>query len=291
MGAKVAKTLLGWDTDRVTHVVAECIRLGYYPTGWKSARGIAILKPGKPDYGRVRAYRVGKLVERTAAHLHEGQCRSRVRCSTADTVAVLMSLLKRLGRGSRWRGLCSLIVIFATLGVDPDLVRWTDSFTEDRRIRLEMEGRTGAEHSIESGIRQGSPVSPVLFAVYIRRRVGIRGCSSLRRRAGFTRFTFLRLIFLICTFCLAGSDAASDWLVARFPSLYPQDSRVWKRKKQKYIGLSTTVYRGRIYRLLESTWESRWFAQLHEEVAGESANPVPIFTDSGALQNIRTCSI
>jgi len=60
----------------------------------------------------------------------------------------------------------------ATLGVDPDLVRWTDSFMQDRRIRLEMEGRTGAEHSIESGIPQGSPVSPVLFAVYISEMFG-----------------------------------------------------------------------------------------------------------------------
>jgi hypothetical protein len=40
------------------------------------AKGVGIPKPGKPDYSKVRAYRVislleviGKLVERTAAHL------------------------------------------------------------------------------------------------------------------------------------------------------------------------------------------------------------------------------
>ena len=32
MGTEVVKTLLGWDADRVTYLVAECIRLGYYPT-------------------------------------------------------------------------------------------------------------------------------------------------------------------------------------------------------------------------------------------------------------------
>jgi len=58
MGAEIIKTLLGWDADRVTHLVAECIRLGYHPTTWKSARGIVIPKPGEPDYSRVRAYRV-----------------------------------------------------------------------------------------------------------------------------------------------------------------------------------------------------------------------------------------
>jgi len=54
----------------------------------------------------------------------------------------------------------------ATLGIDPDLVR------QVRRIRLEMEGRTGAEHSIESGIPQESLVSPVLLAVYISEMIG-----------------------------------------------------------------------------------------------------------------------
>ena len=60
----------------------------------------------------------------------------------------------------------------ATLGIDPDLVRLADSFMQDRRIRLEMEGRTGAEHSIESGIPQESLVSPVLLVVYISEMIG-----------------------------------------------------------------------------------------------------------------------
>lgn len=48
--------LVGY-TDRVTHpVVAECIQLP--PTAWKTARGIVIPKPGKPDYGKARANRV-----------------------------------------------------------------------------------------------------------------------------------------------------------------------------------------------------------------------------------------
>ena len=60
----------------------------------------------------------------------------------------------------------------AILGVDPYLVRWADSFMQNGRIRLKMEGRTGAEHSIESGIPQGSPVRPVLFAVHISEMFG-----------------------------------------------------------------------------------------------------------------------
>jgi len=61
----------------------------------------------------------------------------------------------------------------------------------------------------------------------------------------------------------------------------------WQPKKQKHIALSTTE--AEYIACSEATRESRWLAQLHEDVTGESANPVPIFTDSnGALQDIRT---
>jgi hypothetical protein len=76
---------------------------------WKTAKGIVIPKAGKPDYSQVQSYRVialldvmGKLVERTAAHLlndhlergghlHEGQYGCRKRRVAVDAVAVLMN--------------------------------------------------------------------------------------------------------------------------------------------------------------------------------------------------------
>jgi len=58
--------------------------------------------------------------------------------------ALLVDIKSAFNNVSRSR-LCQRLT---TLGADPDLVRWTDSFMQDRRIRLEMEGRTGAEHSI-----------------------------------------------------------------------------------------------------------------------------------------------
>jgi len=36
------------------------------------------------------------------------------------------------------------------LGIEPDLVRWTDSFMSDRRVKLVLEGREG-EHEVEMG--------------------------------------------------------------------------------------------------------------------------------------------
>jgi len=107
--ADILKVFWQWDRQRITQLVRACIRTGYNPEIWKTVKGVVIPKPGKPDYTKVRAYRVislldviGKLVERTAAHLiadrlerkcalHEGQYECRKRGSCVDAVAVLMN--------------------------------------------------------------------------------------------------------------------------------------------------------------------------------------------------------
>jgi len=109
MRAEIVKLLWSWDLERIANVTRLCVQVGTHPESWKTAKGIVIPKPGKPDYRQVRAHRVialldslGKLVEKTAAHLiadqlerkrslHEGQygCRRRRLC--VDAVAVLIS--------------------------------------------------------------------------------------------------------------------------------------------------------------------------------------------------------
>jgi len=37
----------------------------------------------------------------------------------------------------------------------------------DRKVRLVLNGQEGSEHEVETGIPQGSPVSPILFTVYL----------------------------------------------------------------------------------------------------------------------------
>jgi len=53
------------------------------------------------------------------------------------------------------------------LGIEPDLVRWTDSFMSDRKVKLVLEGREGEEYEVETGVPQGSPVAPILFTAYL----------------------------------------------------------------------------------------------------------------------------
>ena len=53
------------------------------------------------------------------------------------------------------------------LGIEADLIRWTDSLMSDRRVRLVQEGREGEEHEVETGVSQGPPIAPILFMAYL----------------------------------------------------------------------------------------------------------------------------
>jgi len=50
--------------------------------------------------------------------------------------------------------------------MDGDLVRWTDSFLLERTVEMIIEGNAMDRHPVEAGVGQGSPVSPILFAIY-----------------------------------------------------------------------------------------------------------------------------
>jgi len=57
ISAEIVKVYWQWDKQRITQLVRACIRLGFHPGIWKTAKGVVIPKPGKPDYSKVRAYR------------------------------------------------------------------------------------------------------------------------------------------------------------------------------------------------------------------------------------------
>ena len=48
------------------------------------------------------------------------------------------------------------------------LSSWVDSFLTGRKIQLAFEGQCIAMTPVATGIPQGSPISPILFLIYIR---------------------------------------------------------------------------------------------------------------------------
>jgi hypothetical protein len=50
--------------------------------------------------------------------------------------------------------------------MDGDLIHWTESFLSDRAVEMVIEANAMETHPVEAGLAQGSPVTPILFAIY-----------------------------------------------------------------------------------------------------------------------------
>jgi hypothetical protein len=55
--------------------------------------------------------------------------------------------------------------------IDRDLIRWTESFLSARMDEMIIDGNAMERHPVEGGVPQGSPGSPILFAIYTSRQI------------------------------------------------------------------------------------------------------------------------
>lgn len=104
--------LWSWDAKRVTTLVRQCIRIGYHPRAWKTAKAVKLRKPNKLDYTMVKLYYIisllnclRKMCEKVVADilsewceinyvLYEGQMGFRRQRSTIDTMARVISRMQ-----------------------------------------------------------------------------------------------------------------------------------------------------------------------------------------------------
>jgi len=199
LGFKALRLLWEWDTPRTIEMVKMSFRLGIHRQVWKEAKGVVIPKPDKPYYGVAKAYRVitllnclGKVVKKVAANaiadecerrglLHDGQFGCRKRRSAIDTIGRMMNKVEEAWeRGNTAAVLLmdikraflhvvkgNVIKRIKEMGFEADLVRWVKSFMEERKVIMSMDGKEGNSMDVETEVPQGSPVSPVLFILYL----------------------------------------------------------------------------------------------------------------------------
>jgi len=193
--------LLKWchaaNPTRLTTLFNSAVSLGHHP--WRAATVVPILKPGKIDYRVAKAYRpisllecCGKLLEKIIAkRILLDTARFQLLppnqfglwdCHTAvDAVLAMTHSAQTCVKTGYIAGLLlfdiqgffdnlhvdRLVHVFSLLGFAPHLCDWVRSFLTDRRITLTFNGEPLPEVTLNHGTPQGSPMSPILSALYI----------------------------------------------------------------------------------------------------------------------------
>jgi len=172
---------------------------GFHPPSLKKALGIVLDKPGKPSYDSLSSLRVivllrtlSKILERVVASrlsaqaaicslIHPLQCGSLPARSTADAAIVLQHNVESF-HGLRYKvstifldvkggfdnvEVPSLLSLLRRKGVSPYLVQWVGSVLRDRTCRLTFQGSPRHFARVSVGVPQGSPISPLLFFIYV----------------------------------------------------------------------------------------------------------------------------
>jgi hypothetical protein len=181
------------------NLLSPLLQHGYHPKALKMANGIVLPKPGKSDYSSPASFRiivllqtVSKILERivatrlsliarSAGLINPNQCGSLSGLSTFDACASLSHEVRSIQRpGIKASSLFldikggfdnissfQLSRMLVKHGVSRYLVSWVRSFLSGRQCKLLFQGAPGVYCPVSVGAPQGSPVSPLLFLIYV----------------------------------------------------------------------------------------------------------------------------
>jgi exonuclease III len=182
----------------LTGLYNQCVRLSYCPEHFRDAATIALRKPGKPDYSVPKAYRPIALLN-TLSKLLEALIASRLSYLAEahgllpdnhfggrkgqGTENALHAALEAIHSGWKNGKVVSALLLdisgaFDNVSHDRLLhnlrarripqayVTWLGSFLRGRTTSLVLPEYTMPTRRVETGIPQGSPLSPILYIFY-----------------------------------------------------------------------------------------------------------------------------
>ncbi|EXF83885.1 zinc knuckle [Colletotrichum fioriniae PJ7] len=181
------------------HIINACFLLSHHPAQFKRSRTVIVEKAGKPTYDTPKNWRplallscMGKVVEKAMSNRltilsleHSLVPYNQFGFARRSTTKALELILNRVYRcwNASPRMFATLMTIDMTGAFDhvdrevllkilvrkgvPDwMVLYISSFLSDRRVALSIPGYTSEEFWVNIGIPQGTPLSPVLFALF-----------------------------------------------------------------------------------------------------------------------------
>ncbi|CAD6922390.1 unnamed protein product, partial [Tilletia controversa] len=203
-----------WPSAKTSMVklLSTALRLGWHPSVFRQATLVALKKSGNRDPAQPRSYRLisllpclGKVLEKIVAQrltfyarkygwVPPEQFGGMPGCSTDDAALTLIHDVE-----AGWAKLDQrttsalafnvkgafdathgerLVHLLYRLGCPLHLVRWVRSFLTARHAAIRLDGETSAMSQLNTGIPQGSPVSPILFIIFVSPLLRLFGPQS-----------------------------------------------------------------------------------------------------------------
>ena len=187
--------------EKLATLIQASLDLEWFPSRFRNAKVVVLPKPGKTPQQKLNAAgwrpisllnTIGKIFEATISSrittaaeefhlLPDEQMGNRANRSTILAVQVLLEAVK-----STWNrgGVASLLQLdlkgafdmvshnhllhtLRQLGFPPKIVRWLKSYLALRTANLHFDGQVSETIRIARGVPQGSPLSPILFILFI----------------------------------------------------------------------------------------------------------------------------
>ena len=183
--------------EEIFHLIRLCAKMGYHPREWRTSIAVALQKP-KRDYSLPRSYRLIQLLEVLGKVLERIQARRLAHIAAKHKLFPSSQFGGIPGRSAEDALLCTvhdietawnhkrkasiltfditgffdtiphshLLNTIRTLHIPLPIAKWVHSFLQDRRASICLDGKRDELRTIDTGVPQGSCVSPILAAYF-----------------------------------------------------------------------------------------------------------------------------
>jgi ribonuclease HI len=183
---------------QIHHVYKESLRLGHCPKTFRHQNTVAVPKPGKGDYTVAKSYRPIALLSTLGKGLEKVMA-VRLR-KVVDSMGVLPkqhyggrtkteaehaihAITERTYEAWQKKEVASLLLLDVTGAfdnvsherlihnlrkrrIDKKTTEWIQTFLQNRTTTISFDGYTTETMEVDTGIPQGSPLSPILYLFY-----------------------------------------------------------------------------------------------------------------------------